>query len=162
MSTLHIPPISPGDPLLVSLVSLTLRTHTIDDDKDHDTGIYVDVNGNSGKTIAHVADAQSSDNDSTHYNDGSIHSFHFSPVNDHILKDECTNFKWRMGIKASGGIDVTIEVQGVGGTLHHGNDRWTFDAWLTLRFSDGTSLTTNKLGQILESHNGKLVWDDFN
>jgi hypothetical protein len=135
--SINIPPIPPfpiGDPLIVGLEGLTLKTHTIDDDKDHDTGIYVDVVGNSRKLIADVADAQSSDNDSTHFDDGRVHSFDFSPVNDHILKDECTNFKWRMGIKASGGTDVTIEIQGIGGTFHHGNDRWTFDAWLTLRF----------------------------
>jgi len=146
----------------VVLVSLGLRTHTIDDDKDHDTGIFVDVIDNDGNQIAYIANAQSN-GDTMHYNPSDIKSFSFDPLRNDTLKNQCTNFKWRMGIQASGPGETTIGAGGVPIAIFHGgNDRWTFDAYLTLVFSDDTSITTNKLGQVLESNNGQLVWDDFN
>ncbi len=144
------------------LQSAVLRTHTNGDDKDHDTGIYVDVHDNGGNTIAYIGNAERSDDDSKHYNDGSDHSFDVPLSEGTVLKSDCTNFKWRMGIQASGPNWIIK----LGGTPEDnpggGNDQWQFDAWLTLNFGDGTFFTTDKLGQTLNSTGGELVWDDFN
>jgi hypothetical protein len=147
----------------VRLVGFTLETHTINDDKDHDTGIFVEIIGNAGQFIGYIEHAQSSDDDSMHYNHGEYHAFHIDPLRPSIFKDDCTNFQWRMGIQAAAGWfnETTIGIDGTPFEFHGGNDRWTFDAWLTVVFDDDTSIGGDKLGQTLESNNRKLVWDDF-
>lgn len=139
------------------LVTFTLKTHTIDDDKDHDTGIFVEVHDKNRNTIGYIANAQRSDDDSMHYNDGDVRQFTFPPVGNAIPKEDCLPSAWRMGIQASGPGETTVE----GVIFHGGNDRWTFDAWLYLSFSDNTSCFGDKKGQIIESDNHELVWDDF-
>ncbi len=135
------------------LVGFTLRTHTIDDDKDDDTGIFVEVHDKNGNQIANIGNAELSHDGSTHYNPGDIRQFHIDPLREDIPKDDCLPCAWRMGIKASGpGLNILT-----GG----GNDRWTFDAYLFVVFSDDTSSGGNKLGQTLESNDEMLVWDDY-
>jgi hypothetical protein len=125
------------------LVGFTLKTHTIDDDKDHDTGIFVEVRDINGSTIALIGDAETSDDDSKHYNNGETHQFGFKPIEPDIPKEQCLPCSWKMGIKANG------------------DDTWTFDAWLYVVFSDDTSVFGDKLGQKLISSDSQEIDDEF-
>ena len=60
-----------GFPAPARLQSAVLRTHTHGDDKDPDTGVYVEVHDNGGNTIAYIGNAERSDDDSKHYDDPS-------------------------------------------------------------------------------------------
>jgi hypothetical protein len=150
------------------LVKVNLHTHTKDDDRDHDTGIFVQVTKIDGHTsIAQIGDAESC-----------CGQYGYADNEDHDLpipiykaqqfkKSECVGFKFRMGIMARGGILgnasftgkiedwPVVSVQG-------GNDKWKFDAWLRLTFSDGSFLENNKINQTLESNGGRLAWDGLN
>jgi hypothetical protein len=58
------------------LTKAAFSSHTLDEDKDHDTGIYVKVRTKNGKTlIAHVDNRDNSGDDGTQYKDQSDHSF---------------------------------------------------------------------------------------
>jgi hypothetical protein len=148
-----------------TLTKATLKTTTKDDDRDRDTAIFVQVTENDAKTeLAKVAYAEVGGQYG--YADHTTHQFNFPPVKMGIPKSQCQNFKFRMGIPAHGGIfgnakfDIKVEnlpiITGQGG-----NDRWKYDAWLILTFSDGTTLVRDKLDQTSESNGGKLVWDNL-
>jgi hypothetical protein len=99
-----------------------------------------------------------------HYNRDDIKEFPIPPVRADIAKGDCLPCSWRIGIQASGGLPfgVDIDIQDTHiAHLHGGNDRWTFDAWLFVVFSDDTSTVGDKLGQTLESNGGELMWDDY-
>lgn len=146
--------------IVAVLIRFSLKTHTINDDKDHDTGIFVEVHDKNGNRIGYIENAARSDNESpdTHYlpecDPNKTHEFSFAPLRDDIQKDDCLPCSWIMGIKASGPNTIINGIQFPGG-----NDRWTFDAWLFLIFSDDTSDFGDKLGQTLESNGHQLTWD---
>jgi hypothetical protein len=149
-----------------TLVAVNLHTHTRDEDRDHDTGIFVQVTkSDSRTTIAQVADAESKGQFG--YADSTDHDLEIPIIAPQpILKSSCQGFKFRMGIMARGGVlgndsfKVKIEdwtlVSGQGG-----NDTWKFDAWLRLKFSDGSFLEISKINQSLTSNGGHLVWDNL-
>jgi hypothetical protein len=151
-----------GEP---TLVKATLKTTTGDDDRDHDTAIFVEVTKADAKTdIAKIAYAEVGGKYG--YADHTTHQFDFPPVRAGIPKNQCQNFKFRMGIQAHGGVfgndKLNVEFENLPiFSTQGGNDRWKFDAWLILTFSDGSTLTRDKLRQSLESHGGKLVWDNL-
>src|SRR6185369_9081285 len=59
-----------------ALIKATFFSHTNDDNKDHDTGIYVKVRtANGGTLIAHADNRDNSGDDGTEYKDGSDHQF---------------------------------------------------------------------------------------
>ncbi|AEW98561.1 hypothetical protein [Streptantibioticus cattleyicolor] len=112
-------------------VRATLFTLTGDEeDKDHDTGIYVTVKTRDDKgLLASVNNADSSGKDMTTYNDDSHHIVPLVVEAPGATKPDCEGFKVRMWIKTNG------------------HDHWPIDdARVTLYFSDGTTLVAEKLG----------------
>lgn len=105
-----------------------------EDNKDHDTGIYVTVKTSDGQSLlASVNNADSSGKDMTTYNDDSHHIVPLVVEAPGALKPDCRGFKVRMWIKTNG------------------NDNWSIDdARVTLYFSDGTTLVAEQLGFSLD------------
>jgi hypothetical protein len=104
-------------------------SHTISDNKDKDTGIYVTVTtGDQSSLLARSVDADSSGRDATEYNDGSDHYLKLVVENLAAKKSECRGFIARVKIQTNG------------------NDTWVFDATVTLYFSDGSNLFAEKDG----------------
>ncbi|GHG93105.1 hypothetical protein [Streptomyces rubradiris] len=101
-----------------------------DDNKDHDTGIYITVKTSDEKSLlASINNADSSGKDMTTYNDDSHHIVPLVVEAPGARKWECSGFRVRMWIKTNG------------------NDNWTIDvARVTLYFSDGTTLVAEKFG----------------
>jgi hypothetical protein len=111
------------DPVLTKVI---FRSHTNDDDKDHDTGVYVVVKTADGQTqIAHADNRDNSGDDGTQYKCNSDHEFGVDVDADGIKKSACGGFK----------VHVTIH--------SHGYDTWRFNGQVILKFSDGTNLTAN-------------------
>ncbi|WP_258565294.1 hypothetical protein [Streptomyces sp. WELS2] len=101
-----------------------------DDNKDHDTGIYVTVKtGDERSLLASINNADSSGKDMTTYNDDSHHFVPLVVEAPGAGKSECSGFRVRMSIKTNG------------------NDNWSIDvARVTLYFSDGITLVADKFG----------------
>jgi hypothetical protein len=58
------------------LIKATFFSHTNDNDKDHDTGVYVVISTADGSsTIAHADNRDNSGDDATQYKDSSDHQF---------------------------------------------------------------------------------------
>jgi hypothetical protein len=118
-----------------TLSRVELFTLTGDEDnKDHDTGIYVTVKTSDGQSLlASVNNADSSGKDMTTYNDDSHHIVPLVVEAPGALRSDCRGFKVRMWIKTNG------------------NDNWSIDdARVTLYFSDGTTLVAEQLGFSLD------------
>ncbi|MEC3993036.1 hypothetical protein VSR01_05570 [Actinacidiphila sp. DG2A-62] len=118
-----------------TLSRVELFTLTGDEDnKDHDTGIYVTVKtGDEQSLLASVSNADSSGKDMTTYNDDSHHIVPLVVEAPGALKSDCRGFKVWMWIKTNG------------------NDNWSVDdARVTLYFSDGTTLVAEQLGFSLD------------
>lgn len=99
-----------------------------DDDKDHDTGIFVSVKSGDGKTqLASVSNADSSGKDMTGYTDDSYHIVPLVVDAAGATKADCVQFRAHMWIKTNG------------------SDTWSIDiARVTLYFSDGTNLVAEQ------------------
>ena len=68
-------------------------SHTNDDNKDHDTGVYVYVKTKDGKSeLAKVENADNSPNDETEYNDGSDHTVPLVVIAPGTTKSVCDGF----------------------------------------------------------------------
>lgn len=159
-----------------TLTRVVLKTWTDGEDQDSDTSIGVSVwcnyaNGAAWNdpniAAAWIDNAERNNNDncndpnSRHYCDGSRHDFDVT-VREHIPKSQCNNFQWMMGIEASGAVKIgdlpvyhLIPLAPEGG-----NDKWMFDAFLTLTFSDGSTFSANKMHQTLNSRGGRPDWDE--
>lgn len=110
-------------------------SHTNDDNKDHDTGVYVYVHSKDGKTeLAKIENADNSPNDDTEYNDGSDHTLKLVVINTGARKSDCADFK------------VTVKQR------TNGNDTWKFNGKVTIFFTDGTTLVKSKDGIILKNN----------
>lgn len=105
-----------------------LFTQTNDDNKDHDTGVYVDVFTSNGATkLANIENADNCDSDACEYNDGSRHTVVLNVLSPGSTKDDCQGFKAKIKSKANG------------------NDKWKIKkATVTLYFSDGTNLVKER------------------
>jgi hypothetical protein len=115
-----------------TLVFADLLTHTKDDNKDKDTGIYVTVTTrNEASLLAQIVSADSSADDATEYNDGSDHDVALVVENVGAKKSDCKGFEVSIAIRTTGGL---------------GHDTWKFDALVILTFSDGTNLIAQKKG----------------
>lgn len=149
-----------------TLVRAVLHTHTKNEDRDHDTGIFVEVTERDGHTdLAKIGNALACCGQFG-YGDNTNNDLDIPLEKPGILKSACQGFKFRMGILAAGGIfgkdTFTGEIQGWKiFSVSGGNDTWKFDAWLTLYFSDGSNLQSNKLDQTLSSQGGKMAWDNL-
>jgi hypothetical protein len=111
------------------LVAAELLTHTNDDNKDHDTGIYATVETADGTALlAELNNADSSGDDATEYNDGSYHSIALPVTAWGMPKSLCRQFR------------VHLQQQ------TYGHDTWKFNARVILYFSDGTDLVADAFG----------------
>jgi hypothetical protein len=146
-----------------TLTKATLRTHTDGDDRDHDTAIFVYATEADGKTVlaqlAYGAIGGRYGYPDNFWANLDVPLYQKRPV----TKAECVHFKYRIGIQANcnGALckanwDFKIEDLSLV-TFHGGNDTWKFDAWLILTFSDGSTLSADKLRQSMTSSGGKLV-----
>ncbi len=111
------------------LIKATLFTHTNDDNKDHDTGIYAEVKTADGQTIiVHANNRDNSGDDGTEYKDGSDHQFDLDIDAAGIEKSSCAGYKVRVWQHT------------------HGHDTWKFNARLVLYFSGGTNIVASRDG----------------
>lgn len=123
------------------LVKAVLSTHTFND-KDNDTGIYVDVKTADGTTIiAKCANADNSKDKSTEYKKNSDHTVNLEIVGNDIKKSSCRGFKVHMWQHTSGW------------------ETWRFKPSLILAFSDGTTLLAEAGNVELKNDKGAI---DFN
>ncbi len=122
-----------AEPVLMKAV---LHTRTNNDDKDHDTAIWLQVKTADGDTLlAEAGNHETSTDDSKQYKDGSEHDLKLD-VNANLDKSACRGFKVHMWQETHGG---------------RGHDTWKFDAKVTLIFSDKSELTAEITGVTLES-----------
>ena len=116
-------------------------SHTNNDNKDHDTGIYVTVMSSGNNTrLASIENADSSGDDSREYKDGSDH-----PITLHIdapgaSKEACEGFKTKVSIKTNG------------------HDTWRFNGTVTLFFDDGTNITKTKDSISLTDNGASVIF----
>lgn len=109
-----------------ALIKATLFTHTNDEDKDHDTGVYVTVTSADGQTtIAHADNRDNSGDDGTQYKDGSDHQFDLDLDSPGMEKDSCKGYR----------VHVYIHT--------HGHDTWRFNGRLVLYFTDHSNITAS-------------------
>jgi hypothetical protein len=129
---------------MATLTTAEFFSHTNDDNKDKDTGVFVEVKTKNGNTLlAEINDADNSTRDETEYNDGSEHVIPLVVKSTGSTKEECAAFKVRVRSKANG------------------NDKWKFNARLTLGFSDGTNLVKSKDDIELNSRGSQFAEDNF-
>lgn len=124
------------------LIKATFFSHTNDEDKDHDTGIYVRVTAADGTTtIAHADNRDNSGDDATQYKDGSDHQFDLDLDSPGLSKPTCQKYTVHMYIHT------------------HGKDTWHFNGRVVLYFSDKTNITAT-LGNSELKNDGAAT--DFN
>lgn len=131
----HKRSVAADEPLLTRAV---LKTHTNDNDKDHNTGVFVTVMSNDGQsTIASANDKDDTSDDGGQYKDNSDHQFDLILESPGMMKKEtCKGFNVKVWQRTHGG---------------RGHDEWKFNASVVLYFADGTNLTASKEGVTLES-----------
>jgi hypothetical protein len=118
------------------LVKATFFSHTNDDDKDHDTGVYVKVTTNDGQSIiAHADNRDNSGDDGTQYKDGSDHQFDLDLDGAGMSKADCQGFK----------VNVWQHT--------HGHDTWKSNMRVVLYFSNHTNLQAARDGIELKNDN---------
>jgi hypothetical protein len=126
------------------LVGAEFFSHTNDDNKDHDTGVYVEVKTNDlGIRLAHINNADSSGRDETEYNDHSNHTIPLIVDSSGATLAQCQGFKFRVG------------------TVANGNDKWEFNGTVTLRFEteNGEQTLSREIGDsTLNSRHSRQVW----
>lgn len=111
------------------LIKATFFSHTNDDNKDHDTGIYVKVRTADGSTlIAHADNRDNSGDDGTEYKDRSDHQFDLDLDAAGLRKSSASSFKVQVCQRT------------------HGNDTWKFNGRLVLFFSDSSNLVSSRDG----------------
>ncbi len=121
----------------IRLTNATVTFHTTDDNKDHDTAVFVQVvSKKDGRLLAHIENADSSNYDSTEYQDDSTHSL--SLAFGQVKKSDCEETQITIGSHATG------------------HDDWMFDVAVTLYFIDGTTIVrTSKYTREL------ISWDEY-
>jgi len=111
------------------LIKATFFTHTNDDNKDHDTGVYVEVKTSDGQTtIVHANNRDNSGDDGTEYKDNSDHQFDLDIDAAGLEKSACGGYKVRVWQHT------------------HGHDTWKFNGKVVLYFSNHTNLTASRDG----------------
>lgn len=111
------------------LIKATFFSHTNDDNKDHDTGIYVKITTADGQSIiAHADNRDNSGDDGTEYKDGSDHQFDLELDGAGMPKADCKGFK----------IHVWQHT--------HGHDTWKSNMRVVLVFSNKTNLAASRDG----------------
>ena len=147
-----------------ALARAVFWSHTHDEDKDHDTGLYVEV-AKSDKTTILAGLYNGEAQGQYGYADDENHWVDLG-ITDHWPKDQCQGFVYRVGIQAKSGpfgfLAGSQKVNGIPvGWTTGGNDDWRYDGGVTLYFTDGTSLQKKIDGQELNSRGGVLTWTDW-
>lgn len=131
-------PTAPTKASAQELISASLTTITGSDDKDNDTGIYVQVFDKSQKTVLARVDnaANCESKDDCYYREESTHTIPLKP-SPGITKAQCEDFKFVLAIQAKG------------------SDQWAIaGATIKLNFSDGTTLSKTVYNVGLNSRHG--------
>jgi len=116
------------------LIKATFFSHTNDDNKDHDTGVYVKVRtADNSSMIAHADNRDNSGDDGTEYKDGSDHQFDLDLDAAGLSKPDSKKFK----------VQICQHT--------HGHDTWKFDGRVVLYFSNKTNLIADGGGITLEN-----------
>jgi hypothetical protein len=119
------------------LLKAIVSTHTNDNDKDHDTCVFVEIKNAAGDSlIAHGENHECSSDDSKQYKDGSDHQFELSADAVGMARPDAGGFKVHMWQETHGG---------------RGHDTWKFNATVTLQFSDRTNLVAQVSDVTFES-----------
>ncbi|MDB4912917.1 MAG: hypothetical protein JWM95_561 [Gemmatimonadetes bacterium] len=150
-----------------TLVRAELMTRTPGDDgdnKDHDTGVFVEVRTADG--VTRVANISNGDSDTEYRDDGHVAYLVLHVDSSAIDESKCATIKFRVGIAAKGGLmgehNGQLVVNGVPiWDLPSGNDRWVFVPGIVLRFSSGHKLVYSGGRQDLRSTAGNLVWTNW-
>jgi hypothetical protein len=122
-------PVEPASRSEAVLIKATFFSHTNDDNKDHDSGVYVKARVEDGSSlIAHADNRDNSGDDGTEYKDGSDHQFDLDLDAPGLSKSTATNFK----------VQVCQHT--------HGHDTWKFNGRVVLYFSDKTNLVVARDG----------------
>jgi hypothetical protein len=126
------------------LVKAEFWSHTNDDNKDKDTGVWVKVQTNDLKTeLAHIENADNSSCDATEYDNGSEHTIKLVVSSDGATVEQCKKFKFKIGTKANG------------------KDKWKFRGKVTLYFDNGQTLIQEVGDTELESKGSNYVELDW-
>jgi hypothetical protein len=112
----------------VTLANCNVKFHTNDNDKDHDTHVTVEVRDFNGAVCARV------DNDFGHFDNNSDNGPFGMPVVNASTKEDCQR----------GNVRIRIDP--------NGHDEWHFNFFLTLVFSDGSSLSGGADGLNLDQN----------
>ncbi|MEO6390768.1 MAG: hypothetical protein ABIP75_02880 [Pyrinomonadaceae bacterium] len=116
------------------LIKATFFSHTNDDNKDHDTGIYVKVRTADGSSmIAHADNRDNSGDDGTEYKDYSDHQFDLDLDAAGISKSDASKFR----------VQVCQHT--------HGHDTWKMNGRVVLYFSNKTNLVASQDGVTMEN-----------
>lgn len=124
------------------LMKAVFYSHTNDDDKDHDTGVYVELRTQDGSSIlAHANNRDNSGDDGSQYKDGSDHSFDLDLDAPGIDRNACNGFRVKVWQHTNG------------------KDTWKFNARVVLFFTDRSNLAASKDGIVLTNDSAS---DNFN
>jgi hypothetical protein len=113
---------------MITLANSTIKFHTTDNDKDQDTHITIDVKDFNGVICSRT------DNDFGHFSDNSDAGPFGLPVTNASSKDDCQR----------GNVKIHIDP--------NGHDEWHFNFFLTLTFSDGSTLSGGADGISLDQN----------
>lgn len=113
-----------------TLTNANIKFHTNDNDKDHDTHVTVEVKDSNGVVCARV------DNDFGHFDDNSNAGPFGLQVVNASNKEDCQR----------GTVRIRIDP--------NGHDEWHFNFFLTLMFSDNSTLSGEADGLNLD-HNSR-------
>ncbi|MFL5330820.1 MAG: hypothetical protein ACJ8C4_18130 [Gemmataceae bacterium] len=127
--------IAPANPARAEkLVKAEFWSHTNDDNKDKDSGVWVKVVTNDESVeLATIENADNSAGDATEYNDNSEHTVKLVVKSDGATMAKCAKFKFKVGMRANG------------------KDKWKFRGKVTLYFDNGQTLVQEVGNTELES-----------
>ena len=133
------------------LVRAEFWSHTNDDNKDKDTGVYVQVRTADLKSVlAGIDGADSSGDGAKEYKDKSDNTIPLVIQAFGATFDQCQNFKFRVGIRATGP-----------GVFGIGNDTWHFNGRVTLYFDNGLTLIQELGDSSLTSGREKVAYTNW-
>jgi hypothetical protein len=131
-------PSTPEEPCSIDpvLTSATIKFHTKDDGKDHDTHLTIDVNAARGENAAHIDGLTYNDQEHNPFDDGQDCSLSL-----------LINGPWftKSRVQRGGYLRIRIDPSSSG----QGSDTWKFDFTLDLTFSDSQNIQLEQINQSL-------------
>ena len=118
------------------MTGATIKFHSGDDGKDHDTHLTIDVNTARGENAAHIDGLAYNDQEYNPFDDG--HDCSLSLL---------INGPWftKSRIQRGGYLRIRIDPSSSG----QGDDTWKFDFTLDLTFSDSQNIQLEQINQSL-------------